>query len=474
MSLSPSASEASKLLEAALEQMDGIIQGAKFDHQNHQVVHAQQPSQAASSPAPARSYSKSNPISEALRQLHSCLLQEDSTYGQLANFDAQSVEFVFNWLRNNLLFDPGQTKEDYEAERENFQFQLSMLNEQIERQSTRISELEQLLSAKNELLRKTEAALDRERGAKDEHPNNNAVLKLQSDLAKLKTTCGSLEKENVELRRLVGGDRTPKYLPISPQTHSPSPSSSTPDTEHQPSPIYYHTPAAPEAEPTKTPKQSFRKIFGKIKRSNSGGQLQENLNEKPAPNSTKISMVDDQPGQNFRRGGLRATAGGRLGWSSASPAQVLSKKQFSDWSSDVLCVWMDSLGLGMYTIELKKYVNYGDQLSKMTMTDLENKLGMKSPMHRKKLVLAMKARQDTNMESAQGGLDHHWVTRWLDDVGLPQYKDTFFEARVDGRVLNVLTIEDLLCHLKITNLLHHLSLRRGIQVRKFLIRSFPL
>ena len=30
--LSPSASEASKLLEAALQQMDGIIQGAKFDH----------------------------------------------------------------------------------------------------------------------------------------------------------------------------------------------------------------------------------------------------------------------------------------------------------------------------------------------------------------------------------------------------------------------------------------------------------
>ena len=25
---------------------------------------------------------------------------------------------------------------------------------------------------------------------------------------------------------------------------------------------------------------------------------------------------------------------------------------------------------------------------------------------------------------AEGRLDHHWVTRWLDDVGLPQYKVT--------------------------------------------------
>ena len=160
---------------------------------------------------------------------------------------------------------------------------------------------------------------------------------------------------------------------------------------------------------------------------------------------------------------MRATAGGRLGWSTTNN-QALSKKPFSDWSLEVLCVWMDSLGLGMYNTDMKKMVNHGDQLAKMSMTDLENKLQIKSPMHRKKLVLAMKARQDTNMEAAQGGLDHHWVTRWLDDVGLPQYKDTFFEARVDGRVLNVLTVEDLLIHMKITNLLHHLSIRRGIQV----------
>ena len=59
-----------------------------------------------------------------------------------------------------------------------------------------------------------------------------------------------------------------------------------------------------------------------------------------------------------------------------------------------------------------------------------------------------------------------WVTRWLDDVGLPQYKDSFLEARVDGRVLNFLTVDDLF-QLKVTNQLHHLSLRRGIQVTNF-------
>ena len=59
------------------------------------------------------------------------------------------------------------------------------------------------------------------------------------------------------------------------------------------------------------------------------------------------------------------------------------------------------------------------------------------------------------------------MTRWLDDVGLPQYKDSFLEARVDGRVLNFLTVDDLF-QLKVTNQLHHLSLRRGIQVIELL------
>ena len=29
---------------------------------------------------------------------------------------------------------------------------------------------------------------------------------------------------------------------------------------------------------------------------------------------------------------------------------------------------------------------------------------------------------------------------WLDDIGLPQYKDQFTEARIDGRMLHCLTI----------------------------------
>lgn len=355
-----------------------------------------------------------------------------------------------NNLMNSFIFSGG--KEEFEAERENYLFQMSMLNEQLERQNTRISELEELITVKKELLRKTESALERERASNQEIANQapSNVLILQSEIAQLKNRCLEKEKENLELRRLLGGDRTPKYLPLSPQHQPPSPLSSTPETEHE----------------ERTPRSSFKKIFGKVKRSNSGGHLQlpevQNITPKRIiPHSS--SNLESQTNQSFKRGGLRATAGGRLGWSNNQ--QILSRKPFIEWSVEVLGVWMDSLGLGMYNNDLKKVVVCGEGLAKMTVSDLENKLGMKNFMHKKKLMLAMKARQDSHPEAAQGGLDHHWVTRWLDDVGLPQYKDTFFDARVDGRVLNVLTVDDLLCHLKITNMLHHLSIRRGIQVR---------
>ena len=63
-----------------------------------------------------------------------------------------------------------------------------------------------------------------------------------------------------------------------------------------------------------------------------------------------------------------------------------------------------------------------------------------------------------------GKLDHQWAVRWLDDIGLPQYKDAFLESRLDGRMLHLLTVDDLCTHLKVTNLLHLICIRRGVQV----------
>lgn len=60
-------------------------------------------------------------------------------------------------------------------------------------------------------------------------------------------------------------------------------------------------------------------------------------------------------------------------------------------------------------------------------------------------------------------MDNAAVLRWLDDIGLPQHKEAFFNAKVDRRVLHRLTTDDLVA-LNITAQLHAASLRRGIQV----------
>lgn len=39
-----------------------------------------------------------------------------------------------------------------------------------------------------------------------------------------------------------------------------------------------------------------------------------------------------------------------------------------------------------------------------------------------------------------------FCTGWLDDIGLPQYKDQFSEARVDGRMLQYFTVVNIHHH----------------------------
>lgn len=101
----------------------------------------------------------------------------------------------------------------------------------------------------------------------------------------------------------------------------------------------------------------------------------------------------------------------------------------------------------------------------MTYNDLDIKLGVKNNLHRKKLFLALRAKNEgySGPEKMMFNLESNWVVTWLDDIGLPQYKERFLEAKIDMRVLNFITTEDL-CQMKITNLLHHLSIKRGIQI----------
>ncbi|XP_062276581.1 liprin-beta-2b isoform X3 [Scomber scombrus] len=189
--------------------------------------------------------------------------------------------------------------------------------------------------------------------------------------------------------------------------------------------------------------RGIKKLWGKIRRSQSGSPVQ---------------VHDPELGE-FKRGGFRATAGPRLARSGNTRDL---KIPFSKWSAEQVCDWLEDIGLGQYSILARHWVTSGQSLLSATPQDLEKELALKNPLHRKKLQLAIKTFSSKHVEKS-AELDYVWVTRWLDDIGLPQYKDQFNEGRVDGQMLQYLTVNDLL-FLKVTSQLHHLSIKCAIHV----------
>uniref|UniRef100_A0A8C2IWU1 PPFIA binding protein 2a n=1 Tax=Cyprinus carpio TaxID=7962 RepID=A0A8C2IWU1_CYPCA len=187
---------------------------------------------------------------------------------------------------------------------------------------------------------------------------------------------------------------------------------------------------------------SIRKLWGKMKR--------------PGVLSDDIEPIQ------FKRGGFRATAGPRLIRAPDSGRPSRAHTSFSKWTTEQVCGWLEDIGLGQYVSLARQWVDSGQTLLSATPRDLEKEICIKHPLHRKKLQLALRAFSNKTMEKSSE-LDHIWVTHWLDDIGLPQYKDQFYESKVDGGMLQYLTVNDLL-FLKVTSQLHHLSIKCAIHV----------
>ncbi|XP_038857469.1 liprin-beta-2-like isoform X3 [Salvelinus namaycush] len=203
------------------------------------------------------------------------------------------------------------------------------------------------------------------------------------------------------------------------------------------------SPVSPE---NKKNHRGIKKLWGKIRKTQSGSLQGEDL----------------EPGE-FKRGGLRATAGPRLARAGETLTSVRDlKTPFSKWTPEQVCCWLEEYGLGQYVILARHWADSGQTLLSASPQDLEKEMGIKNPLHRKKLQLALKS-FSTKLTEKSSELDHIWVTRWLDDIGLPQYKDQFHQGRVDGRMLQYLTVNNLL-FLKVTSQLHHLSVKCAIHV----------
>uniref|UniRef100_A0A8C7MBB1 PPFIA binding protein 2 n=1 Tax=Oncorhynchus kisutch TaxID=8019 RepID=A0A8C7MBB1_ONCKI len=355
---------------------------------------------------------------------------------------------------------------------------IDVLTDQVEAQGEKIRDLESSLEEHHHKLNSTEEMLQQELLSRnsletqkldlmdevsylklklvgmDEKQNHNDSSKDQQNKAEgllqelrlLKSKVDVLEGEKLQYERKLKATKVKKKK-IQKNVYSHGKSERLDEsTQSDLSPLSSgvdsgkQSPVSPE---NKKNHLGIKKLWGKIRRTQSGTLQREDL----------------EPGE-FKRGGLRATASPRL----ARTGETLTdlKTPFSKWTPEQVCCWLEESGLDQYVILAQHWANSGQTLLSASPQDLEKEMGIKNPLHRKKLQLALKSFSTKTTEKSSE-LDHIWVTRWLDDIGLPQYKSQFHEGRVDGRMIQYLTVNDLL-FLKVTSQLHHLSVKCAIHV----------
>uniref|UniRef100_A0A4W4GIK0 SAM domain-containing protein n=1 Tax=Electrophorus electricus TaxID=8005 RepID=A0A4W4GIK0_ELEEL len=423
-------SDASEMLAAALEQMDGIIAGSKAMDYSNGLFDCQSPT---------------SPFLGSLRALH--LLEDlrgaldlmdveerESLRGQVP---ATTAECLVEWLQSRLTNGHGSGAGDgvyqeqlsrLESEKECLVLQVSVLTDQVEVQGEKIKDLEMCLEEHRMKLIATEELLQQELLSRSSLETQK--LELLTEVSSLKLKLATVDRENRESEGLYQ-ELSDMHLRI----------------------------AAMEAEKAQQ------------ERSLNLTRVRVLLEEYPSFSSHRMRKsqstsfnLEDAPESEFRRGGVRATAGPRLGWSHDLQCRTKNELDFplTHWSKDQVCVWLQEQGLGLYVSQVQQWISSGSMHLNASPHDLEKELGIRHPLHRKKLQLALQT-LGSEEDDTMGKLDFNWVTRWLDDIGLPQYKSQFEEGRVDGRMLHYMTVDNLLA-LKVGSVLHHFSIKRAIQV----------
>ena len=65
---------------------------------------------------------------------------------------------------------------------------------------------------------------------------------------------------------------------------------------------------------------------------------------------------------------------------------------FSQWSTDEIVGWFQDMGLQLYLQEVQRWVSCGKQLLDAHASELEKELGIKNPLHKKKLILVLESK----------------------------------------------------------------------------------
>uniref|UniRef100_A0A8C8LSL5 SAM domain-containing protein n=1 Tax=Oncorhynchus tshawytscha TaxID=74940 RepID=A0A8C8LSL5_ONCTS len=487
-------SDASEMLAAALEQMDGIIAGSKAMGYSNGLFDCQSPT---------------SPFLGSLRALHLLedlraaleMMDQDEREGLRCQVPDTTADGLVEWLQQGQLTNGNGSAVIYqdrlsrvESDKECLVLQVSVLSDQVEVQGEKIRDLDMCLEEHREKLDATEETLQQEFLTRSTLETQKLELMTEVSSLKLKLTTVSRDRRDSEglyqevndLRFRVT-DMENERLQCEKKLKSTKVSME--DVVQKwlwwPLQLFLNSGGLSDVgcrsnrcvcvlNPAETERNGtdHLDLAGAPPDKPQGGDSSQTLPSSPEAkkksrgfkrlkrsHSTSLDLEETE----FRRGGVRATASPRLGWSrdlQHSPNDV--DTPFAQWSKEQVCVWLQEQGLGLHVAQAQQWIRSGFTLLQASQHDLEKELGIKQPLHRKKLQLALQA-LGSEEDVSKAKLDHNWVTRWLDDIGLPQYKSQFDEGRVDGRMLHYMTVDDLLS-LKVGSVLHHLSIKRAIQI----------
>ena len=207
----------------------------------------------------------------------------------MSDIDGESRDFVYNWVQNNVSHAGPWWKSDVhdlssvenrmlqlEADKDSLQLQVTILEDQLDSQTNRSAELERNLRDKQADCKRLEEGLGMERNKRTVAEKRTEELRTEAGSLKLKLA--RLERDMNELRNATPKLQRPNNLGGG-LPRSPTPVSSPEDVsptsrkgvnfseENDPSLEMDTSLVSLSGRSTR----GLRKIFGKIRRSNSGG-----------------------------------------------------------------------------------------------------------------------------------------------------------------------------------------------------------
>ncbi|KAL0884108.1 hypothetical protein ABMA27_016127 [Loxostege sticticalis] len=430
-------SDPTKLLEAALLQMDGIIAEAGGTGPGGP------PASGTGRAARARALELAQQLASSLQHAIPPPPRPDFT----------TASAILRWLQQNnnsvALNDAEDRVRRLEADKESLQLQVQVLSEQIAAQNEKMNDLERGLHDARQRLDDAEQRLQKEMLQRSSLETQK--LELLSKLSEVRLRVaerGLLERSPPPD---AGG---PLVRPAPPRTPPANYGRSIERNTHMYSSLPRSSVVAEsrvafaekeEAIPRGSPSPSLREVRSRLGSGGGGIRLE---------------------GDDIARASIRST--GPRPRMTPMPWQTTDVRQ---WDCETTCGWLESLGLEVYVPAAKSWLGGATDargvIAAASQQTIEKELAIKHPMHKKKIVLALTdllGGHGDPMLTASGQLDTPWSLRWLEDIGVCGARSAASEAALDGRLLHRLSHNELYTHLRVTHALHALSIRRGIQV----------